>query len=822
MVQTAVYARYLREHPDVLSDVLVRLLSQAPSWGVREKKTPRRRRSPAGETVPYPIDELPAELSRGALIATIVDMANRDEEAFLSLVMLGLVSKGMREEVRRQIIALETRLDVVRLYTRAAFDFFGWDGPTFELFLARLRIYAPATYRAWLYIWRTESIREKAQRLVTHVRDEMDNTVFDDYAAWLCDGEDPLATMAAFHYAVGRSPARRSSPFTREEILQLLPMTFNKELAVVLQRPRATKCEALNTFEFVRLTTLRCRRDQLLGYEHPDEVFQMVNIYIRSGLVPRGPPEGFFLQTVFRNRFGNECDKREMFTLVDTLWETLGEEKSLELISTLFEFASGMVQELQLSRWIKLAFCQRAFGDAYASLKSVAVSGLDQVFVDVARVLFKDKKWSQLALFKNVRRAFYRALTYRSLPPSEVFAFCFNVLAKMEGNLTNIVDKDVSFLYWAIRRGNEALTEFWVTQRWSDLSAALQARAPDQLPSNWTILEPLLDARLIERYDASGSLQHRLYLLLERTYFQRFPVVISNGRIVVTEDVPTGRYLLGPALCAAFETIAPTPPDAIVYLLSNEEILKQFGRVLDLRMMQQAYKFFKEDVTDLHPDRRNPLEFWPRAFTVMLTTKLPSATARSVASALLRSPELPPECFDLLGEVTPYLSSDALWRCFRDPRGLAFLQKCFKANKEGPLAAIMRCIDNPLVFLGRLRCHVNVRNRAYTEVVATLLFRILVWSTPQAPTRDIMFFCARNALMPFFDDDKLPIPTDDDVFRALGLPEESTSFDQIESAKESLLRGITTSELLEGRSLDLLFVEPFRRLVEVTKNLGHV
>jgi hypothetical protein len=837
MARVAALARHLREHPDILSNVLEELLQthgvdEGMSWDGREKR--RRVTQRNEEEDVFPLDDLANEVGKSALVSKLVEQARRDEDAFLTLIQLGLVNQELHGEVRRQIHSLETRLDVVKLYARSAFEYFARDDPTFELFLARLRIYAPVTYRAWLLMSRHADLRDKTQQLVRMVRDERDDTVFDDYTEWLSDGEDPLATLVAFHYAVG--PA---SPFTRDEIQQLLPMVNASELALVLQ-PLSPASDILqgqltNYYEFVRLAAMRCSREVSLGLinnEDAPALFQQLLVRVP----PRNGSTGaVYKQSAFHNMHSDARSKHEMSTLVITLWRVFGMTVSLRILKEeLFIDAGPELRILLLTQWLKMAFCERAYGDAYASLSAGAPVGRElmghwQEITVLVLVQFPAPNFVFLC-------SLYRLMTHSTMNPKYVFIFLFQRLPALP-----VVDPVLEeyFLRWAIHRGNFALVQYFFQERWP-LIAALPLEATVDLDA-WSVLEPLLEAHFVEKHDATvtGAYQAYCYGLLA-PWFQRFPIIMARGHCIVPSTIPYGRYLLGEALFDILEKLPITqaphyPPD-------SREWIFHF-HALSIWRMQAAHYFFvarsgdQIDEEYTFPPQGDVTE-WARILRAALYTALPPATTRYVASKVL-VPALPAKSLTnaIVVNQVPYWNPYMTWFFLKTPQVLDFIRECLseeqprsrplrenEADREHGLNTIARNIDNPLVFFGQLRRRVNASQPAYAEAAGALIHRLLVSRNSSINYHGVRtlanaLFYIRNVVMPSVADEDLPSPAStDDVFNSLPMMRRPVGASAGHPTRYMLFMSLNVSQFLEDRD-PLLFFEPLIRLREATIGL---
>ena len=238
--------KYLREHPAAFSRVLEQLLSTndtAALFAARPKrerdydemgnpfvKKKKARTVPAEETPEgelFSVADMRSEIE-DRIIARIAS----DPERFLDIFMLALVSKNINREIQTKLRRLETEIDVVPQYCRAAFLYYE-DKETHELFYDKVDRYAPATAAAWQLLSDSEELTEKFDALYTMMK--RDKPAYFDLAL-LNNAEDPLAALICLHFSAGFD-----SPFSRGDIKWLLERTVDWDLALFLQPRKANE-----------------------------------------------------------------------------------------------------------------------------------------------------------------------------------------------------------------------------------------------------------------------------------------------------------------------------------------------------------------------------------------------------------------------------------------------------------------------------------------------------------------------------------------------------------------------------------------------------
>lgn len=817
MVQVAALARHLREHPDVLSSVIEQLVADEDakwSWAVRPK-TNEAGQEEEEDGEPFLLEKLPNEVGKAALVSTLVIKAKRDPDAFLTLIQLALVSRDLRAEVQAKIVFLETRLDVVKLYARAMFDYFARDDETCNLFLARLRIYAPATYRAWLFLSRHPGVRDKVRQLVVRVRRYHGKTsVFNDFATWTCDGDDPIATIVAFHYV-----AESSSPFSQEDIQELLPLVCNPELALVLQPlspvEAITRCDVTNYYELVRLAAVRARREILVQRTNDAAAnFRLLLAHL--------PKDARYVQSDFHNACSDERAKREVSSLVDTLWNTLGSEATLDFVcKVLFPTASETRRIALLARWIKLEFRTRVRGNAFASLNSGG--NLDhtvfmQPVIDIAGAA------APLSGADTLFASLCCIVTHRRLQPQAAFDFLFRIFPQPPAISAG---REQYFLQKAIYHGNNALVKLWITQRWQFIANLPATPGLDA----WSLLQPLLEAHFIEKHDNSdtGARQAHMYTLLG-PWFRRFRIVIGKGHHIIPSSIPYGRYLLGDALREELEELRESSPNDIRYP-EDADLFATYFQALSIRRMNIICNISRSQTrNDVDPIFKFPPEGnerdWGHALRLALSSTLPPVVAHYMCSRLL-VPALPLNVLaDRLHERLSSWNQDLIWPCLRSPQGQAFVQECLTSSspRRRTLDAVAQNMDNPLIFLGQLRRHVNSTHGGYVSVVTRAVCHLVVDVESNMNYRGVhtltnVWFYLRNLVMPFIVDDELPPSTNmDDALR--GLPMLRNDDPTIDRSAQNavLVRTLKASGLMEGRQW-LTFLAPLTRLYQNTLGL---
>lgn len=230
---------YLREHPDVLSHVIEKLLKdQDPSehFGGKSKRGAflnnqydKRGRpvqqAPAPDAPDFMHDVLVADV-RGVIENLVIDTVRDDESAFIDLFLLSMVCKSLRADLLVKVKELETRFDCVPHYCRAAFVYYE-DLDTFKLFIDRLNSCAPAVATAWKFLLSNEDREAKFARL----RQRMQRKQPDHFAAALLnDARDPITATICLHFLT-----HDKSPFTEEEVDVLFGVAPDTDLFLSMQ-----------------------------------------------------------------------------------------------------------------------------------------------------------------------------------------------------------------------------------------------------------------------------------------------------------------------------------------------------------------------------------------------------------------------------------------------------------------------------------------------------------------------------------------------------------------------------------------------------------
>lgn len=231
---------YLRKNPDLLSEVIDRLLkgeefdpkaifdANKRKWGEGNEYDDRGRRRKKPRLDPDDLwnTTLPSEM-RYMIMSKVLDAVRYDESSFIDLFILSLVCRGLRVDVLDRVKELETMIDVVPLYCRAAFHYYE-DDDTFILFLDRLDSCAPLTSAGWKKILSSDYV-EKFDELYKRKRYARDSP--DIEFALFNNALDPIAALLVLYQ---RDVPNRSL-FTRADIDKLKLCVLDTDLVHVMQ-----------------------------------------------------------------------------------------------------------------------------------------------------------------------------------------------------------------------------------------------------------------------------------------------------------------------------------------------------------------------------------------------------------------------------------------------------------------------------------------------------------------------------------------------------------------------------------------------------------
>jgi hypothetical protein len=245
-------ARYLREHPDVFSDILERILTRDPTPTATfgsgrgktkfegdndDKKDTKEKKARTEPDLKDRLNDMLVKDTRDNIIDILVAKAESDDAFLMTLIHLALVNKNLRDEVKARIGVLETRLDIVAILGRAVYTYFN-DEETRDLYLERLGMYAPATRAAWRVLLEHEGIAPSALKLI---RRAVKNGPIAE--CLLNGGRDPIATFLALYYT--QSPLKIILDV--DTGAELGALVIDRDLATAFQPSRFSLKEILVT-----------------------------------------------------------------------------------------------------------------------------------------------------------------------------------------------------------------------------------------------------------------------------------------------------------------------------------------------------------------------------------------------------------------------------------------------------------------------------------------------------------------------------------------------------------------------------------------------
>jgi hypothetical protein len=683
---------YLREHPDVFSDVIAHLLRGPDgrynvSFGgkrkgdqVGEKETKKRREeAPVGPNLWE--DVLVEDVRTNEILKRLVQDVEQDERVLVDLLLLAMVSKNLRRNVKAFVEALETRIEVMPLYCRALFEYTR-EAATFNFFLERIEEHAPATHAAWLVMVRDDAVRSELGSCMDYLRRHRPRH-FE--AALANNGLDPIATALCMHHwarpGMGFSPVvvEKLRPFVLDKVWACFAMTW-EDLAFV-PMPADLAIE-----DAIHACTIRCALEGGVDFFMP-----LLQKLIEN--VDLGRP---FKLKASKNIWKNlvRLDAGLPLRILRVLAQARGFQGPLDPEM----FYQWLKASLVRNNDVGLDMAQAVFLNMNEG--KLILENITSGDFHIRAILDAGARF--LTRIRAILDAGARFLTRHSTPPTE-FSDTIKHL------VTNYSPYQVLYfalrgLSWAIQRGNRPFIQRWIDHIWPECK---QLEHPIAFIRD--VLDFLTDLGTVAKHDPDASLQ----TLLGKLFLVEFPFLIDHFR---TSGLKRNVLCLGDALFSLLVQNLGDDPDDVAMRDSLED-----GHWLFVVLQQESVEAIKRVLVGNGDDSESDGEYRVLAqwlYIAELFLKHRPIIARSLFDEVVEMAEAIRERGNDDDDMESWyslfqgeISSEFRWRLVRSKYFTTIFPSFDSSLKRGVFVSLMADSSNTLLLGTKLLSFFNRRKQ---------------------------------------------------------------------------------------------------------------